>query len=104
MQNANRNHGHAGRVRRDQLIQLARDQGFACAYCGHEIQFHAGARSRVAAELDHVEPTRWGGANAIENLVWACHYCNRYKGQLRAGDWLLILPNYRGRLEREGLL
>ena len=31
-------------------------------------------------EADHVIAEKHGGATSLENLAWACFYCNRFKG------------------------
>jgi HNH endonuclease len=31
-------------------------------------------------EADHVIAEKHGGATSLENLTWACFYCNRFKG------------------------
>ena len=31
-------------------------------------------------EPDHVIAEKHGGATSLENLAWACFYCNRFKG------------------------
>lgn len=33
-----------------------------------------------ATEVDHVEPVKAGGADALDNLVPSCRRCNRRKG------------------------
>jgi HNH endonuclease len=46
-----------------------------CGYCGVE-------ESAAGSELtvDHYHPRSAGGADELENLVYACHKCNQYKG------------------------
>lgn len=66
---------------------LARDQ-YSCQYCRQEL-------TRKDATLDHVLPRSRGGKTAWDNLVIACHSCNRKKGGLtpkEAGMKLLKPP------------
>src|SRR5512135_3004835 len=59
------------RVRR--LVQ-ERAQG-RCEYCLiHESDMY------YPHEADHVIAEKHGGATSLENLAWACFYCNRFKG------------------------
>jgi len=46
-----------------------------CGYCGVPETFVGGA-----LEIDHFHPLAAGGSDAIENLVYACTTCNRFKG------------------------
>jgi hypothetical protein len=48
---------------------------YRCGYCGVD-------EEAVGAELtvDHDHPRSAGGADDFENLVYACHKCNQYKG------------------------
>jgi len=50
-----------------------------CGYCGV-------AEDQVGGELtiDHFVPVSAGGGEAEENLVYACHRCNLYKGDFAA--------------------
>lgn len=54
------------------LNLLARD-GFRCQYCEAELHFQN-------STMDHVVPRSQGGATNWQNLVAACHPCNRKKG------------------------
>ncbi|MGN6557916.1 MAG: HNH endonuclease [Solirubrobacterales bacterium] len=54
---------------------LHRD-GWTCRYCGGE-----------AGEVDHVEPRVRGGRTTPANLVAACRYCNRAKGDRTPAEW-----------------
>lgn len=66
---------------------LARDE-FHCQYCNHFL-------SRRDATLDHVIPRSQGGTTSWENVVTACHECNRKKGgrtPKQAGMHLVKLP------------
>lgn len=51
----------------------------ACVYCG----------SRARIEIDHVVPLSRGGSHSIGNLVAACRYCNRSKGDKTIMEWRL---------------
>jgi hypothetical protein len=55
--------------------QVRRAFSFRCAYCGVE-ETAAGAEFTV----DHYQPRSAGGSDDPENLVYACHRCNLYKG------------------------
>jgi 5-methylcytosine-specific restriction endonuclease McrA len=46
-----------------------------CEYC----LIHA-ADMYYPHEADHVIAEKHGGATSLENLAWACFYCNRFKG------------------------
>jgi HNH endonuclease len=50
----------------------------ACCYCG----------SREFLSADHLVPTKRGGANTGDNLVWACRSCNSSKCARDALEWL----------------
>ena len=50
----------------------------ACCYCG----------SRERLSVDHLIPTKKGGKDVGDNLVWACRTCNSSKGATDALDWL----------------
>ena len=50
----------------------------ACCYCG----------SRESLSADHLIPTKRGGANTGDNLVWACRSCNSSKCGRDALEWL----------------
>ena len=78
------------------LNLLARDQ-FTCQYCGAELSVRE-------SSMDHVIPRSRSGTTCWENVVIACHPCNRHKGgrtpsearmTLRrnpaAPDWLPVL-------------
>jgi hypothetical protein len=63
------------RIRRADLLQLRQIYGFSCAYCGIS-EDDAGAELTV----DHWQPRSAGGSDALDNLVYACHACNGFKG------------------------
>lgn len=47
-----------------------------CGYCGV-------SEEEVSAELtyDHFQPQSRGGSDGKENIVYACHACNEFKGE-----------------------
>lgn len=55
--------------------QVRQAFGGRCGYCGV-------AETATGAELtvDHFQPRAAGGNDQFENLVYACHRCNLYKG------------------------
>jgi hypothetical protein len=55
--------------------QVRRAFGFRCGYCRVD-ETSAGAELTV----DHYRPLSAGGADDLENLVYACFRCNLYKG------------------------
>lgn len=60
----------------DERLKMVLPQ--ACCYCG----------SREHLSVDHLIPTKKGGANTGDNLVWACRKCNSSKGATDALEWL----------------
>ena len=52
----------------------------ACCYCG----------GREFLSADHLIPTKRGGANTGENLVWACRSCNSSKCASDVLEWLAV--------------
>src|SRR4051812_33772497 len=60
----------------DERLKMVLPQ--ACCYCG----------GREHLSVDHLIPTKRGGANAGENLVWACRSCNSSKCARDALEWL----------------
>ncbi len=61
----------------DERLKMVLPQ--ACCYCG----------SRVSLSVDHLIPTKRGGANSGDNLVWACRSCNSSKCARDALEWLV---------------
>src|SRR5215470_3644402 len=55
--------------------QVRQAFGFRCGYCRVD-ETGAGAELTV----DHFRPSAVGGADDLENLVYACFRCNLYKG------------------------
>lgn len=65
-----------GPLAEDERLKMTLPQ--ACCYCG-SLQF---------LSVDHLIPTKRGGANSGENLVWACRSCNSSKCAHDALEWL----------------
>lgn len=61
--------------------QVRQRDRFRCAYCGI-------SEEEIGAELtiDHFRPVRHGGSHALENLVYACHACNEFKGHFWSAE------------------
>ena len=55
---------------------LARD-GFRCQYCGA-----ASTDDGIRLEVDHILPRANGGTDDLDNLITACHICNRGKSSM----------------------
>lgn len=60
----------------DERLKMVLPQ--SCCYCG----------STDHLSVDHLIPTKRGGANAGDNLVWACRSCNSSKCARDALEWL----------------
>lgn len=65
-----------GSLADDERLKMVLPQ--ACCYCG----------SREFLSVDHLIPTRRGGADTGDNLVWACRSCNSSKCARDALEWL----------------
>lgn len=65
-----------GPLAHDERLKMILPQ--ACCYCGSVEQL----------TVDHLIPTRRGGANCGDNLVWACRGCNSSKGAKDALEWM----------------
>lgn len=65
-----------GPLAEDERLKMILPQ--ACCYCG----------SREYLSVDHLIPTKRGGANSGDNLVWACRSCNSSKCANDALEWL----------------
>ena len=63
---------HIGLLAEDERLKMILPQ--ACCYCG----------SREHLSVDHLIPTKRGGENSGDNLVWACRSCNSSKGAIDA--------------------
>ena len=60
----------------DERLKMVLPQ--ACCYCGN----------RESLSADHLIPTKRGGANTGDNLVWACRSCNSAKCARDVLEWL----------------
>lgn len=60
----------------DERLKMVLPQ--ACCYCG----------SREYLSVDHLIPTKRGGENTGDNMVWACRSCNSSKSARDALEWL----------------
>ena len=67
---------NVGPLADDERLKMILPQ--ACCYCG----------SRESLSVDHLIPTKRGGANTGDNLVWACRSCNSSKCARDALEWL----------------
>jgi hypothetical protein len=65
-----------GALADDERLKMVLPQ--ACCYCG----------SGDSLSVDHLIPTKRGGANAGDNLVWACRSCNSSKCARDVLEWL----------------
>ena len=66
----------------DWLRQFVRERaGYRCEYC-HLPDRHP---LREAFHLEHIKARQHGGPTVVENLAWACHRCNLYKGPNLSG-------------------
>lgn len=66
-----------GPLAEDERLKMVLPQ--ACCYCG----------SGRFLSVDHLIPTKRGGANTGDNLVWACRSCNSSKCAQDALEWLI---------------
>jgi hypothetical protein len=46
-----------------------------CEYCQYPEAF-----AFLAFEIEHIVAEKHGGETVLDNLAWACPYCNRFKG------------------------
>jgi hypothetical protein len=60
---------------------VRRRAGDRCEYC----LLPQAAAPFVTFHLEHVIARQHGGSDEAENLAWACHRCNAYKGTNVAG-------------------
>lgn len=72
----NRQNMNIGPLADDERLKMVLPQ--ACCYCG----------SSEFLSVDHLIPTKRGGANTGDNLVWACRSCNSSKCARDALEWL----------------
>jgi hypothetical protein len=64
-----------GSLAEDERMKMNYPQ--ACCYCGTNEQL----------SIDHLIPTKRGGADSADNLVWACRPCNSAKGATDVLEW-----------------
>ncbi len=79
-----------------QLLLEADDH--RCAYC-QTGEFNSGYPTVV----DHIIPLSKGGPTSFENLCFACHRCNQFKGAITEMEDLLtgeIVPLFHPRQQR----
>lgn len=80
-----------------ELIRISHN--YKCAYCGIS-EIDVGG----LLEVEHFRPLSKGGTDALENLLYACTICNRYKSDYWAGEDvsenLQLLHPSRDQLER----
>ena len=67
-----------GPIADDERLKMVLPQ--ACCYCG----------CREHLSVDHLIPTKKGGRNVGDNLVWACRSCNSSKCASDALEWLAL--------------
>ena len=65
-----------GSLAEDEKLKLVLPQ--ACCYCG----------SKANLSVDHLIPTKRGGPDDGDNMVWSCRSCNSSKGAKDVLDWL----------------
>lgn len=53
-----------------------------CVYCTQSAE-----ESGKPLQLDHLTPQSVGGKDLAENLVLACHRCNRAKSNMNLDEW-----------------
>lgn len=73
--------GAGGSYTQSELKALLELTGCLCAYCG----------LRPYQHLDHIVPVSKGGSSNIKNLLPACGYCNRSKGDKDLAVWLTLM-------------
>lgn len=54
-----------------------------CRWCSRKI-------TPATLNFDHIQPASRGGAWTVENLAAICASCNRRKGALTAGEYLML--------------
>lgn len=69
------------------IIELYSQQNGLCYYCREELYGQY--------DVDHVIPLSRGGSNGVDNLVIACAFCNRSKGNKLLEEWNGFLPQLR---------
>lgn len=72
---------------------VRRRDGDHCRYCDEEVNW-ADRRSPRAGTYDHVDPSLL--VNTVENVVVACNYCNKVKGERTPEEANMPLTRPRG--------
>lgn len=88
------NRGMEPRIR-ESVRQRAEDR---CEYC----RLPQAAAPFVPFHVEHVIARQHGGSDDSENLAWACHRCNAYKGTNIAGvdpQTRVIVPLFHPRTD-----
>jgi 5-methylcytosine-specific restriction endonuclease McrA len=71
------------RITAEELFAQRQAQNSKCFYCGSKFEDSRGRRPTV----DHIIPLHRGGANTIQNIVYACESCNLSKGKRTPWEW-----------------
>jgi HNH endonuclease len=74
---------------------VAKRANYCCKYCRLHERFMF-----LAFEIDHIFSLKHGGGDEIDNLAYACPYCNQHKGSdlttfLDSYDDIVLLFNPR---------
>ena len=64
-----------GRISNNLREQVRKRANERCEYCHIPEGF-----THFSHQVDHIIPPRHGGVDEIQNLAWACFYCNNNKG------------------------
>ncbi len=64
-----------GRISESVRKQVRKRANGICEYC--KIPDNV---THYSHQVDHIIPPRHGGVDEIQNLAWACFYCNNNKG------------------------
>lgn len=68
---------------------LSLDDGMCCHYCREKLDYIR-ASSDLRPTYDHKTPLSKGGADDPENIVVACHGCNKRKGNMGYDEFRFI--------------
>lgn len=89
---------HTEDRKRDSAIRQARKRGAEGSFTKEDMQRQYDKQNGLCAycsiplsgiyDIDHVIPISRGGSNWPTNLVCACRYCNRSKGDKILSEWL----------------
>jgi 5-methylcytosine-specific restriction endonuclease McrA len=86
---------HMGSSRRGRNLRiriLSEQQNHRCCYCGVRTwcrQHEKEGSLDMLATVEHIVPKSQGGPLSMDNLVMACHKCNRRRGDANAYIFLL---------------